>query len=252
MQPLSARILGRPEGLLEGLSELLVQDDGGLSIMTVAVIGMSFFESLVRDHSKDHAVAAPACAGHAHRLLVHRPAGLNCPRVLDALVDRQDRQIAAPPEPAVVVHGDTLATQAISRGMSLEAIAALLGHTSMTMTLTYARIADRTVAQEYFAVSKKVEALYEPAPLPADAEGPNPRALRIESDRRLLGNGYCTRPAELGCRSETMCETCTRFATTIAFCNTLQNQRDNADAQGDTQRQHIYAKILKDLDKAVY
>lgn len=144
----------------------------------------------------------------------------------------------------------TLATQAINRGMSLEAITALLGHTSMTMTLTYARIADRTVAQEYFAVSKKVEALYEPAPLPADAEGPNMRALRIESDRRLLGNGYCTRPAELGCRYETMCETCTCFATTIAFRDTLQNQHDNADAQGDTQRQRVYAKILKDLDKA--
>lgn len=144
----------------------------------------------------------------------------------------------------------TLATQAINRGMSLEAIAALLGHTSMTMTLTYARIADRTVAQEYFAVSKKVEALYEPAPLPADAEGPNMRALRIESDQRLLGNGYCTRPTELACRYETMCETCTCFATTIAFRDTLQNQHDNAGAQGDTQRQHVYAKVLKDLDKA--
>ena len=33
----------------------------------------------------------------------------------------------------------TLATQAINRGMSLEAIAALLGHRSMDMTLTYAR-----------------------------------------------------------------------------------------------------------------
>jgi len=30
--------------------------------------------------------------------------------------------------------------------MSLEAIAALLGHRSMKMTLTYARISDRTVA----------------------------------------------------------------------------------------------------------
>ncbi|HSH58354.1 MAG TPA: site-specific integrase, partial [Acidimicrobiales bacterium] len=44
----------------------------------------------------------------------------------------------------------TLATQAINRGMSLEAIAALLGHRSMRMTLTYARISDRTVAEEYF------------------------------------------------------------------------------------------------------
>lgn len=33
--------------------------------------------------------------------------------------------------------------------MRLEAIAALLGHRSMEMTLTYARIADRVVADEY-------------------------------------------------------------------------------------------------------
>ena len=52
----------------------------------------------------------------------------------------------------------TLATQAINRGMSLEAIAALLGHRSLDMTLRYAKIASRTVADEYFAVSEKVEA----------------------------------------------------------------------------------------------
>ena len=40
----------------------------------------------------------------------------------------------------------TLATQSINAGMSLEAIAALLGHRSMDMTLTYARISDETVA----------------------------------------------------------------------------------------------------------
>ena len=67
----------------------------------------------------------------------------------------------------------TLATQAINRGMSLEAIAALLGHRSLDMTLRYAKIASRTVADEYFAVSEKVEALYgQPAQLPADATGP--------------------------------------------------------------------------------
>ncbi|MGH3814382.1 MAG: tyrosine-type recombinase/integrase, partial [Pseudonocardiaceae bacterium] len=62
----------------------------------------------------------------------------------------------------------TLATQAINRGMSLEAIAALLGHHSLDMTLRYAKIANRTVADEYFAVTDKVEALYgHPDPLPA-------------------------------------------------------------------------------------
>ena len=54
----------------------------------------------------------------------------------------------------------TLATQSINRGMSLEAIAALLGHRSMDMTLIYARISDRTVADEYFRVTEAVEANY--------------------------------------------------------------------------------------------
>jgi site-specific recombinase XerD len=39
----------------------------------------------------------------------------------------------------------TLATQAINRGMRLEAIAALLGHQKMEMTLIYAKIANRVV-----------------------------------------------------------------------------------------------------------
>ena len=54
----------------------------------------------------------------------------------------------------------TLATRAINNGMSLEAIAAMLGHRSMRMTLVYARIADRTVADQYFAAAQQVEALY--------------------------------------------------------------------------------------------
>jgi integrase len=48
----------------------------------------------------------------------------------------------------------TLATQAINRGMRLEAIAALLGHRSLRMTMVYARIANRTVADEYHAAAK--------------------------------------------------------------------------------------------------
>jgi hypothetical protein len=44
--------------------------------------------------------------------------------------------------------------------MSLEAIAQMLGHRSMRMTLVYARIADRTVADEYFTAANKVDQLY--------------------------------------------------------------------------------------------
>jgi site-specific recombinase XerD len=61
----------------------------------------------------------------------------------------------------------TLATQAINRGMTLEAIAALLGHRSLTMTLVYARIANRTVRDQYVAVSADLDALYAEAVLGA-------------------------------------------------------------------------------------
>lgn len=77
--------------------------------------------------------------------------------------------------------------------MSLEAIASLLGHKTMRMTMVYARIADCAVADEYFAVSEKVEALYTPleqrrpnVALPADAEGTEMRKLRAERHSRLL------------------------------------------------------------------
>ena len=118
--------------------------------------------------------------------------------------------------------------------MSLEAIAALLGHHDLSMTMVYARTADPTVADEYFAVTKKVGTLYatnQPAVLPADAAGPAMRALRAESSKRLLGNGYCGRPIELDCRFETICESCTMFFTTIEHRPTIQAQRDDADTK---------------------
>jgi Phage integrase family len=145
----------------------------------------------------------------------------------------------------------TLATQAVNRGMSLEAITALLGHHDLSMTMVYARIADRTVADEYFAGTKKVESLYasgQPAALPAEAAGPAMRALNAEANKRLLGNGYCGRPIELDCRYETICESCTFFFTTIEHGPTIQAQRDDADIKGQTGRRDVYDNLLRRLD----
>lgn len=150
----------------------------------------------------------------------------------------------------------TLATQAINRGMSLEAIAALLGHHDLSMTMVYACIADRTVAEEYFAVTEKVEALYDdarqphgqPTVLPADAAGQNMRLLRNETTKRLLGNGYCGRPRELDCQYETICESCSMFFTTIEHRDTIQAQRDDANTQGHNRRRDAYDALLSGLD----
>jgi integrase len=168
--------------------------------------------------------------------------------------NRVDRAVAKVAGAAAIGHVNphrlrhTLATQAINRGMSLEAIAALLGHRSMRMTMVYARIANRTVADEYFSVSEKVEALYDsPRELPADAEGTEMRKLRAEMHRRMLGNGYCARPVGLDCHFESICESCTFFQTTIEFRPTLERQREDAAAKGQLARQKIFEGLLSRL-----
>lgn len=144
----------------------------------------------------------------------------------------------------------TLATQAINRGMSLEAIAALLGHKSMRMTMVYAKISNRTVADEYFKVSAQVEALYDaPKQLPAEAEGQEMRKLRSEMHRRMLGNGYCARPIGLDCHFESICESCTNFQTTHEFRPTLQRQRDDAAEKGQVGRLKIFDGLLTRLEQ---
>jgi site-specific recombinase XerD len=137
----------------------------------------------------------------------------------------------------------TLATQAINRGMSLDAIAALLGHRSLDMTRRYARIANKTVAAEYARVTADVEALYD-TPLDADTEGPTMRLLRAEH-HRLLANGVCTRPAQLDCRYESICETCAHFNTGLEFHPILIRQRDHARDHNQPQRAELFDELLR-------
>src|SRR5215208_6129001 len=86
-----------------------------------------------------------------------------------------------------------------------------------------------TASDEYFAVTEKVEALYDqPRRLASHDEGAEMRKLRTEMHRRMLGNGYCARPVEMDCHFESICESCSFFVTTIEFRPTLQRQRDDA------------------------
>lgn len=143
----------------------------------------------------------------------------------------------------------TLATQAINRGMRLEAIAALLGHRSLEMTLVYARIADRVVADEYASVCVQIDALYNtaatPGALPAEIETAAMTKLRQESHARMLGNGLCTRPATLECRMESACETCAYFDTGTEFVPVLLRQRDHARDHHQPDRQAIFDSLLE-------
>ena len=87
-----------------------------------------------------------------------------------------------------------------------------------------------------------------PAVLPAADEPAAMRKLRAEHQSRMLGNGYCSRPVDLDCHYETICESCTFFVTTIEFRPTLQRQRDDAAGKGQLGRQKIFDAILDRLD----
>jgi site-specific recombinase XerD len=147
----------------------------------------------------------------------------------------------------------TLATQAINRGMRLEAIAALLGHRSLEMTLVYAKITDRVVADEYASVCEQIDALYNtaatPGALPAEIETQAMARLRQEAHARMLGNGMCTRPVELDCRMETICETCAYFDTGPEFVPVLLRQRDHACQQRQTDRARLYDTLITRAEK---
>jgi len=145
----------------------------------------------------------------------------------------------------------TLATLAINRGMTLESIANLLGHRSLSMSLVYARISNRTVHEEYSAVTEQLEHLCgQLSMLPATAEGPEMRQLRKETHWRLLGNGYCTRPDGVPCEYETICESCSCFVTTREFLPTLYSQKQDADEKGQTQRAQIFSQLIQKVESS--
>jgi integrase len=164
------------------------------------------------------------------------------PRTIYRHVQAVARRAGVRVHPHALRH--TLATQCINRGMSLEAIAALLGHRSPRMTLVYARISDTTVAEQYFTATQAVEA--DPvSAAPAD-HSVNDAPLH----RRLLGNGHCTRPLELDCRFQTICEGCGFYDTAPEFVTILHRQRDDAAAHTDLARTQLYDQLIHTIDEA--
>jgi hypothetical protein len=120
----------------------------------------------------------------------------------------------------------------------------------MEMTLIYAKIANRVVADEYAAVSTSIDALYgQPPALPADYESTGMARLRREAHARMLGNGLCTRPPELDCRLESACETCTYFSTGTEFLPILVRQHDHAQDHGQTDRAELFSKIIQNVEQ---
>ena len=140
----------------------------------------------------------------------------------------------------------TLATQAINRGMSLEAIAAMLGHKTLRMTLVYARVADQTVADAYDAVTDQVDALYtKPNGLRSNGNGSAGMAsLADEYHHTMLGNGWCNRPPQIDCQFESICESCAFYNTDQSFQPVLEAQKNHAAERDQHHRVDLFQMLI--------
>jgi hypothetical protein len=86
-----------------------------------------------------------------------------------------------------------------------------------------------------------------PGALPAEIETAAMTKLRTESHARMLGNGICTRPAELDCHMESACETCAYFNTGSEFIPVLIRQRDHAREHNQPDRAALFDNLLDRL-----
>jgi hypothetical protein len=66
--------------------------------------------------------------------------------------------------------------------------------------------------------------------------------------RRLLANGHCTRPLELDCRFQTICEGCGFYETSVEFVDILRRQRDDATSHADPARAKLYDELVRVID----
>jgi len=152
----------------------------------------------------------------------------------------------------------TYATALVNAGCSLQALMALLGHVSATMSLRYGRLFDATVRDEYTRALTLAKAQLGPV-LPGErtqlpiAGGSWRDAPLIKA--RLAG-GYCLRTATQGsCAYANICEHCPNFRSEASFLPVLQLQRADAetlaaDAQargwGDEAARH--RRLIERLD----
>jgi integrase len=130
----------------------------------------------------------------------------------------------------------TYATALVNSGVSLQALMALLGHTSAAMSLRYGRLFDATVRADYeraltLAKSRLGPAMPERPTLPlVDVTGGNNDWRQTDTIKARMAGGYCLRTAAQGtCAYTNICEHCPNYRTDATFLPILATQRADAE-----------------------
>lgn len=130
----------------------------------------------------------------------------------------------------------TYATALVNAGVSLQALMALLGHVSATMSLRYGRLFDSTVRTEYERALDLAKSHIGPLPtgrpgLPlVDITGGGDWKDTPALKSRMAG-GFCLRaPAQGACPYANICEHCPSFRSDSTHLPVLAAQRQDAQA----------------------
>jgi integrase len=137
----------------------------------------------------------------------------------------------------------TYATALVNAGCSLQALMALLGHVSATMSLRYGRLFDHTVRTEYERALTLAKQQLSPLPAPHPHHG-TPATLPLLGQagagadwrdapaiKARLAGGFCLRaPAQGACPYANICEHCPNFRTDPTYLPVLAAQRVDAEA----------------------
>lgn len=139
----------------------------------------------------------------------------------------------------------TFAVALLNHGLRESALQKLMGHTTLNMTLEYARILDRTVEQ---AFNQAVEQMQE-GPLSWVPNFFKPQDyVHFEEGNAVnwirLPHGYCRRHPKLHCESDVKCLLCDRFCAHSGDLNRLQEMHQryldlNMSVQADVVFSHI-------------
>jgi site-specific recombinase XerD len=190
-------------------------------------------------------------------LLTHQGRRVSVYALRDELHRAADTAGIDPVTPHQLRH--TYATALVNAGVSLQALMALLGHVSATMSLRYGRLFDATVRADYeraLALAKQRMGPVLPEATPVQLETDWRKAPLIKA--RLAG-GYCLRTAAQGvCPYTNICEHCPNFRSDTTFLPVLATQRIDAEAlaadaqaRGWEQEATRHRRLLERLDEVM-
>ncbi len=146
----------------------------------------------------------------------------------------------------------TFAVALLNYGMRESALQKIMGHTTLQMTLHYARILDQTVEQAFTSAVEQMQV--GPLSWVPNFLSTGDYSLFIEGDAISwirLPHGYCRRNPKLHCESDVKCLLCDRFVASPEDLPTLRAMHERFQALGMQVKAEVVAAQIQRLEGQV-